>query len=174
MTPFIGDIIMFGGNYAIRNFAFCNGQIMNISSQAALYSLVGTIYGGNGINTFGLPEMRGRIPVHRNNGGGVGGIPYPQGTLIGTSTNVLGSANLPTHNHEFQVSNNPETSMSPVNQVVGKGQHFLGTSATKLGDGTMYSGTVDNEGSSSHFGNMMPYQAINFMIALQGAFPNRN
>lgn len=173
MTPFTGDIIMFAGTYAPRNFAFCNGQVMNISTQAALYSLLGTMYGGNGQTSFGLPEMRGRIPVHRNNGSGPG-IPYPQGALVGTDTTLLTTNNLPVHNHEFQVSRNPSSTPSPTNTVVGKEQTYLPTSATPFGSGNMYAPSVQDTGGTNPIENLAPYQAINFCIALTGAYPSRN
>ena len=173
MTPFTGDIIMFAGTYAIRNFAFCNGQLLNISSQATLFSLIGTISGGNGRTNFAIPEMRGRIPVHRNSGGGPG-IPYPQGTLVGTDTVTLSESNLPVHNHEFQVSGNVTTTPSPDNTVVGKEVTYLPTTAMPFGSGHMYADMVADTGGTNPIENLAPYQAINFMIALAGAYPSRN
>ncbi|MEZ9823009.1 phage tail protein [Shewanella sp. 10N.286.45.A1] len=174
MTPFTGDIIMFAGIFAIRNFGLCNGQLLAINSNVQLYALIGTTYGGDGISSFTLPEMRGRIPVHRNDGSGIGGLSYSQGYKGGSSTVTLSEANLPVHNHDFQVSTQDENSSSPNGQVVGKGKHFLPTSATSTHTGTMYLDTVANEGSSHSLNNMAPYQAINFLIALQGVFPSRN
>ncbi|MEZ9197950.1 phage tail protein [Shewanella sp. 10N.286.54.B9] len=174
MTPFTGDIIMFAGTFSIQNFAFCNGQLLAIHSQAELFALVGTTYGGDGRSSFALPEMRGRIPVHRNNGAGIGGLPYPQGYNGGSYTVTLSEANLPVHNHDFQVSNQDEDSSSPNGRVVGKGKHYLPTNATPTHTGTMYHDTVANAGAGDTLNNMAPYQAINFLIALQGVFPSRN
>src|SRR5882757_5801180 len=100
--PFIGEIKMFGGSFAPRNYAFCNGQLMSISQNSALFAILGTTYGGNGVQTFGLPDLRGRVPIHW--GQGVGLSNYVQGQVGGVESVQLSSTQMPAHNHPAQVN----------------------------------------------------------------------
>ncbi len=111
MDPFIGEIIMFGGNFAPRSWAFCDGQLLAISQYNALFSLFGTIYGGDGRTTFGLPDLRGRIPVHQGSGPGL--TPRQIGTRSGSEQVTLTPQDLPSHTHAWKASSAGATNRTP-------------------------------------------------------------
>lgn len=187
--PFIGQIIMFGGTFAPRGWAFCNGQLLAISSNQALFSILGTTYGGDGETSFGLPDLRGRAAMHAGSGPGL--TPRPLGQRAGVQDTTLTVNNMPSHNH-------PASSVA--NCVVGPGNTNVasanfwskdfggqtGTYNSGPADGTMASNTnnlpadnavtttVENTGSGQAFNNMQPYQVTNYIIALEGLFPSRN
>src|SRR4051794_30340022 len=120
-TPFIGQISLFGGNFAPRGWAFCNGQLLAVSQNTALFSILGTTYGGNGQTTFALPDLRGRVPVHFGQGPGLS--PYQLGEVGGTETTTLNVNQLPPHTHAVApaASNNVQTSNRPVDNVPARG-----------------------------------------------------
>ncbi len=107
MDFYLGSLLIFGGNFAIRDFGFCNGTLISISSNSALYAVIGTIYGGNGRTTFALPELRGRAPLHFGTGPGLSF--RPQGQMYGFETITLTKSEMPVHNHTAQTENNPVT-----------------------------------------------------------------
>ncbi|WP_312110760.1 phage tail protein [Brevibacillus reuszeri] len=161
---YLGEIRMFGGNYAPQGWALCNGQLLNISENEALYSLLGTTYGGDGRTTFGLPDLRGRIPVHRSST-----IPY--GSNAGVESVTVTSANLPAHTHLANASMDGGTLTSPNNAV------WATSSLKNYSDGTSGSPVQMNVQSVSYVGgnqphdNMMPSLTISFIISLYGAYP---
>jgi microcystin-dependent protein len=179
MEPFIAQIIMFGGNFAPRGWAFCDGQLLPISQNSALFSLLGTTYGGDGRTTFGLPDLRGRVAIHPGNGPGLSS--YRQGQKGGSETNTLTTNQLPSHNHAAagtakSVSGEGDTAV-PTDKYPAKsgvGDPDYGTTP----DGSMAAGgvdvTVQNTGGGQSVNNIQPYGTVQFIIALQGTFPSRN
>ena len=172
MDVYIGAIILFCGNFAPKGWALCNGQLLQISANTALFSILGTTYGGNGVNTFALPDLRGRVPIHPGQGNGLS--PYVLGQVGGAESVTLQTVNLPPHNHALNGDNSANGKEFP------GPNHVIGTSLTDK----MYSGNPPNTnmnpasvgmtGGSAPFGIVQPYQAINYIIALQGIYPSRN
>jgi microcystin-dependent protein len=192
--PYLADIKMFGGNFAPRGWAFCNGQLLPISQNDALFALIGTTYGGDGQVTFALPDLRGRRPIHWGQGPGLSN--YVQGEVAGTEAVTLLSTQMPSHNHpvsgggvaDFPLAapcfTGPGTNISPEGRVfavnkAGK-ENFTGvTGNTPLGSTAKVSisvaaPTVGIEGGSQPHENLAPLLAISFIIALEGIFPSRN
>ena len=171
-SPFIAEIVMFGGNFAPRNWALCDGQLLQIASNQALFSLLGTTYGGDGRITFGLPEMRGRVSIHPGNGPGLSNRRL--GEKGGSESIVLQTENLPAHHHVLK--NNAFE--GEADQTDPAGHAFAETAENAYTDQTPGAKTVPNEtentGSNQSFSIMQPFQAVNYIIALQGVFPSRN
>lgn len=168
--PFLGEIRLFGFNFAPTGWAMCNGQILPITQNTALFSLLGIQYGGNGTSTFGLPDLRSRIPLHQ--GQGVGLSPYSTGEIVGAETVTLTAAQMPSHSHNVQASNGSATSKKPSGNVPGHPTEDVYSAAP---DGTvMDSGMIAPAGQSLPFDNRQPLLVVNFCIALQGIFPSRN
>ncbi|MBR9764904.1 MAG: phage tail protein [Rhodobacteraceae bacterium] len=167
--PFLGEIRMVGFNFPPRGWAFCDGQILPIAQNQSLYSILGTTYGGDGISTFALPDLRGRTPVHKGNG-------ISLGESAGTETVTLTTAEIPEHIHYAKASVSVGNTASPGGHVLAAETsgdfayaEFSETDAIALRAGTlMYSG-----GSLPH-NNMQPYLTLAFCIAIQGLFPSRN
>jgi microcystin-dependent protein len=186
--PFIGQIIMAGFNFAPRGYALCQGQILPIAQNTALFSLLGTQYGGNGQTTFALPDLRGRVP----NGQGQGpGLPnYTIGQQAGTPNNTLTVNQLPAHNHlatasGIQASTVKATVQTPANgAILGRGVDDSGTvvpeiylpagTATNVTLGGPPTVTIGVTGGSQPFSIEQAYLTLNFSIALEGIFPSRN
>ena len=169
--PFLGEIRMFGFNFAPQGWAMCNGQILPISQNTALFSLLGTQYGGNGQTTFALPDLRGRVAIHEGQGPGLS--PYTIGQVGGSESVTLLSSQLPAHNHPFTPPCNTDdpSAGSPKNNfpaTVGNPIYATTTNAT------MGAGTTGLSGGGQPFPILQPYLVINFCIALQGIFPSRN
>ncbi|NQY05169.1 MAG: phage tail protein [Flavobacteriaceae bacterium] len=187
MEPFIGQIIAFGGNFAPRGWAFCDGQLLSISQNTALFSILGTIYGGDGRTTFALPDLRGRAPMHEGTGPGLPSVKL--GTRAGTATKTLTVLNMPSHNHMLSPQ---ATAAISVNEDDGdstepKGRNFglvdgssklynseATTEAMASGNIGGISGITNNVGGGQSFDAHQPYLAINYIIAMQGTFPSRN
>ena len=171
-TPFIGEIKMFGGNFAIRGFAFCQGQLLSIAQNTALFSLIGTTYGGDGQTSFGLPDLRGRLPIGQGQSPGLSSRTV--GELGGTETVTLLANQAASHTHPLACSTSAGNSTVPTanfwaaNANVGSAQ-FAAASNTSMNGAAMLAtgGNLPHE-------NMMPYLGINFIIALEGIFPSRN
>lgn len=178
--PFIGEIKIFGFNFPPRNFASCNGQLISISQNTALFSLLGTMYGGNGQSTFGLPNLQGRIPIGQGQGTG---LPYySMGEQAGVIAAYILQTNMPAHTHpatgisiNVPVSEVGADTDSPVNAVLANTGSGLYASAT---DGSsapiVASGVTAVSGSSLPLGIENPYLTLNYSIALYGIFPSRN
>ncbi|ADZ90534.1 phage tail protein [Marinomonas mediterranea] len=173
---FIGEIRMFAGTFAPRDWAFCNGAVLGVNENPSLFSLIGSTHGGDGRSTFGLPEMRGRVPVGSGHGPSL--TPRINGQRYGVESVELNISEMPSHNHPMQASTNPPTSPSPANSVTASPD----SSGTPFGFyhefGDPYtafdSRVVDTAGNGEAHPNMMPYQSINFIIALKGIYPSRN
>ncbi|MBN1545033.1 MAG: phage tail protein [Syntrophaceae bacterium] len=177
--PYIGQIIMFGGNFAIRGYATCDGQLLAISQYTALYSILGITYGGDGVTAFALPDLRGRFPMHQGYGFG---LSYrPLGQKSGTETNTLTVNQLPAHNHP--VSATVKASSGQGSQE-GPGGHVLAYDhretqySDQAPDVDMAAASVEvavgNTGGNQAVNNMPPYLVINFQIALWGVYPSRD
>ena len=164
--PFIGSIILFGGNFAPRNWAFCNGQLLAISQNTALFSLLGTTYGGNGQTTFALPDLRGRAPIHFGQGPGL--TNYDLGQVGGEETVTLTQAQLPPHTHTQPTTNGQQTTNRPGNALPARGGVYSNES-----DGSAFHPTTATGGGQPH-DNRSPYLAVNYIICLFGIFPSRN
>lgn len=169
--PFIGEIKIFAGNFAPRGWAFCQGQIVAISKNTALFSLLGTTYGGDGQTTFALPDLRGRAPMHYGQGPGLSNRSL--GEVTGAESVTLLAAQIPAHGHQ------PQASTAAVSAAYGPGS-APGTSTTTnfYGAGTpqvaIAPQAVDAAGGGQPHDNMAPYLAMSFIIALEGIFPSRN
>jgi microcystin-dependent protein len=174
-TPFIAQISMFGGNFAPRNWAFCNGQILSIAQNSALFSLLGTTYGGNGQTTFALPDLRGRVPMQWGQGPGLS--PRTLGEQGGTENVTLIQSQMPAHNHTATTTSNasssPATDTLPNGNFLAEGNNYSNTSDAQMNANAVQV-TVGVTGGSQPHNNMQPFLAISFIIALQGIFPSRN
>lgn len=188
MVQSLAEIRMFAGNFAPRGWALCQGQLLPISANQALFSLLGTTYGGDGRTTFALPDLRGRMVI----GPGTGpGLPtYRQGAKAGTETNTLNATQIPYHTHFAQFTNNIATLNVGSNHDGGDdpSDQWMGITANNdlLYDATAavgesmgavvgdLSATVSNTGAATPINNMQPYLSVNFIIALTGTFPSRS
>ena len=179
---FVGEIKMFGLNFAPVNFAFCNGALLSIADNETLYVLIGTTYGGDGQNTFALPDFRSRVPVSQGQGSGLSS--YALGQLGGVESVTLISTQMPAHNHAL-VANNIQGSIDVPNatampaqavQAVGGGSAVLyaNTGTAPVTPQAMLTQAVGVTGGSLAHSNLMPSLAVTFVIALFGIFPTRN
>jgi microcystin-dependent protein len=168
---FTGTIDMVGFGFAPRDWATCDGQLLAISTNTALFSLIGTTYGGDGRTTFQLPDLRGRVPIGRGSGPGLSN--YNWGQTGGTETVTLSTQQIPSHNHSFAVNTAGGTSNSPVNNFLASNsegiKHYSGS-----GGSSANNSSIGNTGGSQAHTNMQPYLALYFVICLVGIFPSRN
>lgn len=190
MDPFIGEIILVPYNFAPRGYAFCNGQILAIAQNTALFSLLGTTFGGNGQTTFALPDLRGRVPVSSGQGPGLSS--YSLGQMGGAENTTLLTTQMPAHTHVMSVGtlsaaararNAAGNSASPVNAVpAAEAAGVTATYSNLAPDASMATGAIALSGapaaavagSSQPFSNIQPYLTLNYCIALEGIFPSRN
>jgi microcystin-dependent protein len=179
MEGTMAEIRMFAGNFAPRFWAYCDGQTLQISTNSALFSLLGTTYGGNGTTTFALPNMQSRVAVGTGNGPGL--TSYQLGQMTGTETNTITAANIPSHTHVIAGAAKMLTTTAAANAQQPTGNYFAndGTPRYKTsgGGGTMKPATVAvSLGSSggTPVNNLMPYLGISYIICLQGIYPSRN
>jgi len=170
-SPYLGEIDMVAFNFAPTGWALCEGQLLSISQYDALFNLIGTTYGGDGITTFALPDLRGRVPVAMGQGNGLSN--YTIGQLGGTENVTLITNQIPAHTHAANASTSNGTSATPSGNfpaVNNEGiQHYAATS-----NGTMNSAAIGATGGSQPHNNVQPYLCINFIIALSGVFPSRS
>lgn len=172
MNPFLGEIRIFCGNFPPRGWALCNGNLLPIANNTALFSLLGTAYGGDGRTTFGLPDLRGRAPVHQ-------GANYEMGQIAGTETVTLNTAEIPQHQHNASASTETPT-------AIGSGINLTGSTvyvpalvprpAVYAPNGAtvaMAPQAVAISGASQPHNNMAPFLVLNFIIALDGIYPSR-
>jgi len=169
--PFLAEIRLFPYNFAPRGWALCQGQLMAISQNTALFALLGTTYGGNGISTFALPDLRGRAAVHVGQGPGLS--PYDLGQVGGNETVTLTAAQLAPHAHPANCLTVNGNQYSPSNTVwaidAGENPQYGSTKAV----GTMAPNIISPSGVGLAHNNIQPYLALNYCIALQGIFPQR-
>ena len=172
--PFVAEIRMFGGNFPPRGWAFCNGQILPISQNTALFSLLGTTYGGNGSSTFALPNLQGRAAMGTGQGPGLS--PRDLGETAGSPSVTLIVNEIPAHNHPANAVGGNGNSSSPNGAIwsaAGSGRTpdnaYSGSGGTQMNPAT-----ISPTGGSQPHNNLPPYLAVNFIIALQGIFPPRS
>jgi microcystin-dependent protein len=170
--PYIGQIYLVGYNFAQRAFALCQGQLLPISSNTALFSLLGTIYGGDGRTTFALPDLRGRSAIGMGNGPGLTGRSI--GQRGGQERHTLTQSEMPQHNHTTTLRGSEEDAIStdPATGVLAAGAlYHAGAPDVSFPSSAI---TAGNAGGSQPHNNMQPYLVLNYEIALQGVFPSRN
>ncbi|MFL9839636.1 tail fiber protein [Sphingomonas sp. ST-64] len=173
MEPFVGQIMMFGGNFAPRGWAFCNGQLLSIQSNTALFAILGTTYGGNGQTTFGLPNLQGRVPMHAGTGPGL--PPVALGQMAGSPTHTLTVAEMPSHNHTMHGELAPADKPTPQGNMLGLTPNTpIYTAPVPAQDRTFAATSIGMAGGNQPFDLHSPYLAVNFIIALVGIFPSRN
>ena len=181
--PFIGEIKILGFNFAPKGYQTCQGQLLSISQNTALFSLLGTTYGGNGSQTFGLPDLQGRMPIGQGSGPGLPA--HSMGEISGTPSISLLTSNLPTHNHGLNAVSVKIKASSATADEVGADGNFSATTANASYSGsgasagiytgaTEVSGQTDSTGSGFPINISNPYLVINYSIAIYGIFPSRN
>lgn len=171
--PFIAEVRIFAGNFAPRSWAFCNGQLLPISQNTALFSLIGTTYGGDGRTTTALPNLQGRAPMHPGRGPGLSSRRL--GEKGGTTTVTLTENQIPSHTHsEMNINSSKAISAIPIFQKalgVNDSQHRYGPPGDTV---SMAEPTFKQQGGGQPHNNMQPYLGLNFIIALQGVYPSRS
>jgi microcystin-dependent protein len=168
--PFLGEIRLFPYNFAPRGWAFCQGQILSIAQNTALFSLLGTTYGGNGVTTFALPDLRGRVAVSQGQGPGLS--PYSLGEQGGVESVTLIATQMPQHNHLISVNNAGSSTGRPSGNYPGQ---TSGNTYAPSSDGSTFAPqAVGMAGGNQPHTNIQPYLALNYCIALEGIFPSRN
>jgi microcystin-dependent protein len=170
--PYVGEIRMFGGNFAPASWAFCNGQLLPISQNETLFQLIGTTYGGDGQNTFALPDMQGRIPIHQGTGPGLS--TYVIGQAAGVENVTLTANQIPSHTHDLLAGAGGTKQASPSNAYWASGgpQQFASGRVTPI-TGALQGGLGQTSGGQSHT-NVMPFLAVSFIISFFGIFPSPN
>ena len=172
-TPWMGMIMAFGFNFSPLGWEFCNGQLLPIAQYSALFSLLGTTYGGDGVNTFALPNLQGRAAIHQ--GAGPGLSVYSMGEADGIEACTLAGSQLPQHGHQMRANMSPGDTGAPMNAI------FAETGATDreyLASGQanvlMSNSAIGITGGNQPHNNLQPYLTVNFCIATEGVFPSRN
>jgi microcystin-dependent protein len=165
-VPFVGEIRMFGGTFAPVDWAFCSGQLLSIADQDELYTLIGTTYGGDGQTTFALPDLSSRVPVHQ-------GPEFALGQQAGAEAVTLNSSQLPAHTHLGVATSDSGTATDPAGGVWASTPQ-LPYGAFAEPETTMAASEVSNTGGGQPHNNMLPFLAVNFIIALSGTFPTQS
>ena len=169
---------MFGGNFPPRGWAFCQGQLLSIAQNTALFSILGTTYGGNGQTTFALPDLRGRVPLGPGQGPGLS--PYTLGQQAGTENTTLTQNNLPSHSHSLNGSTSGQANAAvPTGNFLGVGKvpsssETINIYNSAASGAVMNAGSIGLTGGSQPFSILQPYLCVTFIIALEGIFPSRN
>ncbi len=163
--PFLSEIKIVSFNFPPKGWALCNGQLLPINQNQALFALLGTTYGGNGQTTFALPNLRGKVPIHTGNN-------HVLGEVAGSTSVTVNIQQLPTHMHFMQATNNGAVGDDATNSVFAKAG--LNAYSAFSNPVAMGPAAVSSVGGSQPHNNMMPYLVLNFCIALQGIFPSRN
>ncbi|ATP57435.1 phage tail protein [Pedobacter ginsengisoli] len=174
VNQYLGEISIVAFNFSPRGWAFCNGQLLSLQQNQALFSILGTTYGGNGVTTFALPDFRGRAPFHT-------GTDFSLGQVAGEFTSVLTTQQIPAHLHQVSNGNIKAKTGTTANKTSPVNNYFASNSVetkrfTAIADTTMgtVSASIANSGGNQPHENMQPYLALNFVIALVGVFPSRN
>ncbi len=166
--------MLFAGNFAPLNWALCNGQTLSISQYQALFSILGTTYGGNGTTTFQLPDLRGRVPIHAGQGTGLS--PYALGQFAGSESVALTVAQMPSHSHLVGCDSTPGKTNTPKGHIPAASLQTLQEKlySTNAADSTMSPAMIGPSGQNLPVNILQPYLTLNFIIALNGIFPSRN
>jgi len=170
-TPYLGEIRMFAGNFAPAGWAICDGSLLSINNNQALFALLGTMYGGDGITTFALPDLRGRVAV--NAGQGVGLTSRSVGEMGGEEFHTLTVSEMPTHSHTMAADTTVGSSDRPANGVIARNAAGVPQYGTDQ-NAVMKTNTIGATGGGNSHNNMQPYTVVTFIIALQGVFPSQN
>lgn len=168
---YIGEIRIFAGNFAPQGWAFCDGSLQSIADNTTLFTLIGTTYGGDGQNTFGLPDLRGRVPLHQGSGPGLS--PYVIGQSGGSESVTLQTSQLPLHNHILSGNSANANTTDPTNNFLAAQPGLLEYSPGPPG-GVLNSASTGSAGGSQPHENRMPILGVNYIISLFGIFPSRN
>lgn len=170
MEPFVGEIQIVGFNYAPEGWLFCNGQLLSIAQYQVLYALIGTTYGGDGVQTFAVPNLQSRIPVGQ--GAGPGLSPKAMGQAAGSETVTLQTTQIPSHSHAANANAGAGNQSSPAGGIwAGYTSNIYGTAPAAV---AMKNTLIANAGGNQPHDNIMPYLSINFIIAYQGIFPTQD
>lgn len=172
-SPFLGEVRIVGFNFPMRGWALCNGQTLSIAQNTALFSILGTTYGGNGVSTFQLPNFQGLFPLGQGNGPGL--PPAVLGEIQGSPTVTVLTSNLPSHNHTLQAAAGPPTTTAPTGAALAT----LPRSAPPIyaagpPNASLSPPAISTTGGGQPFPNLQPYLVVTFVIALTGIFPSRN
>ena len=168
----LGEIRIFAGNFAPRGWAFCDGQLLRVDENTALFSILGTMYGGDGRTTFGLPDLRGRAPIHAGHGPGL--TPHTLGQKGGEETAALTVNHLPNHTHNMLASSAPAISNGPDTTMALARSGFGNAYAPPHSLGDMSAGSIGNAGGTAAHNNAQPRLAVRYIIALVGEYPSRS
>jgi microcystin-dependent protein len=164
-TPYVGEIKMFGGNFAPLGWAFCDGALLPIAEYDTLFNLIGTTYGGDGQSTFQLPDLRGRLPVHQ-------GGTFVIGETGGAEAVTLTAQQIPSHNHLLMATTAGGNQVSPANNLLANSLGNFQPYIQEDPDGSLAANTLQNVGGSQPHDNMQPYVCVSFIISLFGIFPS--
>lgn len=167
--PFVGEIRMFAGTFAPRGWALCDGQLLAVSQNDALFSLFGTIYGGDGRTTFGLPDLRGRIPIHAGSGPGLSSRRL--GTKLGAEMVTLTANQMPSHSHTIKAGNAVGNTKDGTQIAAGQ---LSRTYVEDASPGVPINSSIQVTGGSRSHDNLMPHLCVNFIVALFGIYPSRS
>lgn len=171
--PFLGMISIYGFNFAPRGWAMCNGQILPIAQNTALFSLLGTTYGGNGQTTFALPDLRSRVPIHFGQGPGLSS--YDLGQSAGVESVTLTTNEIPAHPHPINCTDTDGDSSKPPGNILATNSTGAGSYFSGAANGQLNATSIPPSGGGNQpHTNIQPYLALNFCIALEGIFPSRN
>jgi microcystin-dependent protein len=168
--PYVGEIRMFGGNFAPAGWMFCEGQLLPISENETLFQLIGTTYGGDGQETFALPDLRGRIPIHQ--GKGPDGTTYTLADTGGTETVTLTTQQIPQHTHPLIASTQTGTDKSPSGRITDQTSGGVQIYIEESPDQPMAPNAIQPQGGSQPHDNFQPYLCVDFIISLFGIFPS--
>ena len=176
MDPFIGEIRMFGGNFAPRGWALCNGQMLGVNQNQALFSLLGTTYGGDGNSTFGVPDLQGRVPVGQGAGAGLSRTQL--GDKAGSENVTLVAAQMPTHTHAAMASTGGADKATPAGNVWASQTDNTGAlipafTPSSPANATMAPQTIGAAGGNQPHSNVQPYLVVTYIIATEGIYPSR-
>lgn len=166
---YVGEVRMFSGNYAPENWVMCNGQLLSVSQYQVLFSLLGTVYGGDGVTTFGVPDLRGRVPIHKS-------ADYPLGAKSGTETVSLLESQLPPHTHLAAAQSTVGSADTPANAywaASSAGKNIYTTDVTTTALSGMAPGAILPAGGSLPHENMMPFFPLTFIMSTLGIYPQR-
>jgi len=167
--PYIGDIIMVGFNFAPIGWVKCDGQLLPISQYDALFALIGTTYGGDGVSNFAVPDLRGRLPIHQGQGTGLSNRVI--GQYSGKETHTLLQSELPSHSHTLMANSNAGNTDTPLSSYISKNNEGVKQFAASS---TGNSAPLGIAGGNGLHANIQPYQVVNFLIATEGSFPTQN
>lgn len=171
-NPYVGEIRMFGGNFAPMGWLFCNGDILSISDYETLFMLIGTTYGGDGQTNFALPDLRGRLPIHQGQGQGQA-LGFTLGQLGGAETVSLVDNQIPVHTHALMASSTPANSTQGSNNLIGQADNIR-VYSTDVPTVPMAPTAIASVGSGQAHSNMQPYLCVNFIISYSGIFPSQS